>query len=69
MEFESLFAENEVDDVEVLPEEHNDRGLWFGQSDIDFQIPVPEPIIPQEGDFDPLYIYPQGDSFAGLYLH
>ncbi|KAK6635573.1 hypothetical protein RUM44_000826 [Polyplax serrata] len=68
MEFESLFTENDVDDVEVLPQEHNERSVWYDQPDIEFQIPVAEPIIPQGSDLNPLFLYPQEDSFTS-YMH
>lgn len=63
MEFEPLFAESDVDDVEVLPEEHPEPSIWYGQSNIEIQIPV-EPIIPEESELDPLFIYPEGESFT-----
>lgn len=68
MEFEPLYAENEVDDVEVLPEEHNETSLWYSQPNLEFQLPVPEPIIPQENEFNPLFICSQGDTFTSLYI-
>lgn len=68
MEFESLFTENDVDDVEVLPQEHNERSVWYDQPDIEFQIPVAEPIIPQGSDLNPLFLYPQEDSFTSEYI-
>lgn len=67
MEFEPLFAESDVDDVEVLPEEHTETQLWYGQSEIEIQIPVAQPIIPEESELDPLYIYPEGESFTSTY--
>lgn len=66
MEFEPLFAESDVDDVEVLPEEHTNTSLWYGQSNIEIQIPVAEPIIAEETELDPLYIYPEGESFTSF---
>ena len=66
MEFEPLFAESDVDDVEVLPEEHTNTGLWYGQSNIEIQIPVAEPIIAEETELDPLFIYPEGESFTSF---
>lgn len=61
MEFEPLFAESDVDDVEVLPEEHTDTALWYSQSNIEIQIPVSQSIIPEESELSSMYIYPEGD--------
>ena len=64
MEFEPLFSDDVVEDVEVLPEEHNETQMWFSPPEIELQIQVQEPIIPQEREFDQVFIYPQEDTFT-----
>lgn len=55
MEFEALFAEGDVDDVEMLSPEADTSELWYTQSEMNSRL-------------NPIYYYPENQPHQGNYI-